>query len=90
MIKFIKDNAAMLVNLTVIISFIGSILLWSHSKLRADMNEYKADMNEYRADMKAINARMDARLDATEQRIDHTYSLILDMMKEMKSESNKK
>lgn len=79
MIKFIKDNAATLVNLGIIISFIGSILFWSHSKLQADMNEY-------RADMKVINTR----IDATNARIDHTYDLILDMMKEMKSDSNRK
>jgi flagellar capping protein FliD len=71
MIQFIQNNADMIVNLGVIISSIGSILLWSHRKLRVDMN--------------VINAR----LDATNTRIDHAYSLILDMMKEMKSTSNK-
>lgn len=85
MIQFIQNNSETIVNLAVIISFIGTLLFWSHRKLRADMNVYKADMN-------VINTRMDAtnmRIDAMGQRIDHTYNLILDMMKEMKSSSNK-
>lgn len=96
MIQFIQNNAEIIVNLGVIISFIGSILLWSHRKLRADINEYKADiradMNEYKTDMRVINTRIDAtnaRMDAMEQRIDHTYSLILDIMKEVKISLNR-
>lgn len=92
MIQFIQSNSETIVNLAVIISFIGSLLFWSHRKLRADMNEYKSDMKAINSKIDATNTRIDAmgqRIDAMGQRIDHTYNLILDMMKEMKGFSNK-
>lgn len=83
--EFLANNADLLVNIGVLGSFIGSILLWSHRRLRADMNEFKSDINEFKEEMKVVNTR----LDATNMRIDKAYSLILDMMKEIKAQSSK-
>ncbi len=77
---FIQSNADLLVNIAVLGTFIGSLLMWSHKRLRADMNEFKSGMNEFKSDIKVLNIR----LDATNARIDQSYKMILDIMKELK------
>ena len=73
MFEFLIHNADLLVNMLVLVTAMISTLLWSHRKLRQDMNKFEHKMEE-----------ITVRLDATNARIDKSYGLILDIMKELK------
>lgn len=74
-----------IINLSALATLGGVIIkvvLWSHAGL-------SKQIDEIRADTKLAHARIDAHMVSSNQRIDHTYELILEILRENKKDDRK-
>ena len=85
----IKKNIDIFASLATVTGAIIAVVLWSHNGLSNQIDEIRTDTKLAHARIDSHIVSSNQRIDATNQRIDHTYDLILEILRENKKEDKK-